>query len=256
VQNAVKIPPGRGVKSSSTVFATLDSIASYCCNGVFIERFSPGVWFKVAGKGDLLRASTCGFTSPFYNSIISVYKGGCDNLTCVADNDDANDWRGCSEDVFPAKDGEEYLVLVNGWGLSANAFELSVDKVSNVVQDGCFSLSPRLLCCTADSTTWLSPCLLRNVLRRSTRAAALNHMNLLVATMLTVKPRTVPQISFAVVLSGTLAVLWKLAKRARPSAIDASFCICDAPRVSLEVQIWTATYVLGRRDLGSRRQQR
>jgi len=67
-------------------------------------------------------------------------------------------------------------------------------------------------------------------------------MNLLVATMLTVKLRSVPLTRFAVVLAGTLAVLWKLGTCETYTDLsdsDASFCVCDAPRVSLEVQIWT-----------------
>ena len=73
---AVVIKPGQ-TKSGSTTFATVD--AAPACRT--ISPLSPGVWFRVTGTGGLLSASTCSFTSPFFDTQISVYKGGCGTLT-------------------------------------------------------------------------------------------------------------------------------------------------------------------------------
>lgn len=133
---ATKLNLGRPV-SGSTVFADVDDAPT--CAGVQVT--SGGVWYTIKGNGGLFRASTCGFTTLLMDSQISVYKGGCDSLSCVSANDNSpgcTDFRG--EVVFIAEEGVEYQILVHGFGIpefftTEGAYELVVDEVRSRTVD-------------------------------------------------------------------------------------------------------------------------
>ncbi len=80
---------------------------------------APGVWYQVLGDGQALRAETCGSG---YDTRLSVYEGGCDELSCVVSNDDACglqtivDWN--------SEEGSSYFILVHGFSESSGEFTL------------------------------------------------------------------------------------------------------------------------------------
>lgn len=82
---------------------------------------APGVWYRLAGLGQQVRAQTCGSS---FDTRLSVYEGTCDQLICVANNDD---FCGLQSGVeWTAKDGSSYFVLVHGFGQSLGNFTLAI----------------------------------------------------------------------------------------------------------------------------------
>ncbi len=129
-QDALRIDLGPQ-PSASTARATID-IAEAC--GTAFAPSAPGLWYKVIGTGNGMTATTCHEGTDF-DTQISVFCGGCDNLICVDGNDDTPDspeacllngpsrkstvnW--CSEQE------QEYLILVHGFGSNAGNFILEV----------------------------------------------------------------------------------------------------------------------------------
>jgi len=107
----------------STTSATYDN-APYC----YTTNTARGTWYRVIGNGHRLYASTCSeFTT--YDTKISVYSGGCNNLNCVIGNDD--DY-GCSystshsEVNWCSTNGVEYLILVHGYSDNSGGFIMSL----------------------------------------------------------------------------------------------------------------------------------
>ena len=80
---------------------------------------APGVWYQVTGDGQALRAETCGSG---YDTRLSVYEGSCDELSCVANNDDACGLQTIV--VWNSEDGVSYFILVHGFSESAGEFTL------------------------------------------------------------------------------------------------------------------------------------
>jgi hypothetical protein len=79
----------------------------------------PGIWFKFTGDGKYANLSLC---NAEYNTKINVYSGDCNNLVCVAGNDDA-----CgSQSVvnFQAILGVEYYIYVSGFNGETGAYRL------------------------------------------------------------------------------------------------------------------------------------
>lgn len=133
---ATKVKLGK-TYTGSTVFADVDSEAPTCND---IEPLSGGVWYEVKGNGGLFQASTCGFTSLLLNSQVSVYEGGCTELSCVTANSDGEgctDGRG--EALFLTETGTTYSILVHGFArvsgdnifTTEGAFEFVVNEVSS-----------------------------------------------------------------------------------------------------------------------------
>lgn len=131
----MNIVPGTGFAEGSTVVATVDSTAGRC-NGIDVS--SPGVWYKVDGTGGSLVASTCHQLS--FDTKLSVYSGGCDELVCVASDDD-----GCSSEVtnkasrvqFDTQAGVTYYILVHGYQSETGQFNLYVSRPEEYYNDFC-----------------------------------------------------------------------------------------------------------------------
>jgi hypothetical protein len=70
--------------SGSTASASVIDFAPEC--GSATEGTSPGVWYKIVGDGLNIEASACGAS---FDTQISVFTGGCGNLTCVIGNNDS-----------------------------------------------------------------------------------------------------------------------------------------------------------------------
>lgn len=86
---------------------------------------SPGVWYIVPGDGTTITASTCG--SADFDTKISVFCDGPES-SLIAGNDDA----GCTGPLHStvswcSEAGQNYLVLVHGFGGEAGRFQLSVE---------------------------------------------------------------------------------------------------------------------------------
>ena len=97
--------------------------APICEEGEGENPGAPGVWYTFPGNGDEVTASLCGSD---YDTQITIYKGNCDGeLECVVYNDDS----ACglqSEVSFMTDMGEDYYILVNGYGGETGDFILSL----------------------------------------------------------------------------------------------------------------------------------
>jgi hypothetical protein len=90
---------------------------------------APGLWYRLSGNGNTLEAHTC---SPItnYDTQLRVYRGDCGALVCVGGNDDASP--PCSLSslrssvTFDSIAGEDYFVLVHGFGAMSGSFELTI----------------------------------------------------------------------------------------------------------------------------------
>jgi len=77
------------------------------------QMTGPSVWYKVTGTGGVFNADTCLFGDTMYDSMLTVYQGDCDNLVCVANNDDS-----CGLQAgltWQTEAATEYLIVVHGF---------------------------------------------------------------------------------------------------------------------------------------------
>ena len=88
-----------------------------------------GVWYSLVGNGHILTASTCdGRTT--YDTKLTVYRGSCGAMTCVAGNDDD---ASCDVDTsslvsWCAETGVTYYVLVHGYLTHFGNFRLHISS--------------------------------------------------------------------------------------------------------------------------------
>ena len=83
---AAGISPGIPFSASNKFGSSVTNLP--VCNGVDASG-KPGTWYKVEGTGETLTASTCQ-GSRATDTLISVFRSACDNLSCVTANDNAN----------------------------------------------------------------------------------------------------------------------------------------------------------------------
>ena len=96
---------------------------------------APGVWYSFQGSGGTVVLSTCG--DPGYDTKINVYTGVCDDLTCIAGNDDGPN--GCfpgSEVTMQAQEGVTYLVFVQGYDGEQGTFNLELSCPTCIAPSG------------------------------------------------------------------------------------------------------------------------
>lgn len=103
-----------------TTLATVDPVDQ--CDATPVT--APGVWYRVIGTGATMTASLCGAAD--YDTKLSLYCGGCEAPTCLAQNDDACGLQ--SEISWCSAPGQQYYILVHGYNTSAGSFELSVSS--------------------------------------------------------------------------------------------------------------------------------
>jgi subtilisin-like proprotein convertase family protein len=117
---------GTAVVAGSTAGAFPDPEAFDCGTTVT----AAGVWYTVVGTGSPIVASTCEISlfpgSADYDTKISVYCGTCDELTCVAGNDDEAGCNFHSETNWCSQFGATYYVYVHGFGTATGNFELAL----------------------------------------------------------------------------------------------------------------------------------
>jgi hypothetical protein len=117
-----------------------------------VDAIGWGMWFKVVGTGNVLKATTCNGTTD-YDSQISIFCGDCDDLICVAGNNDdpeCDDTR-LSTVQWCSELGRTYFILVHGVGNSMGIFRIDItegDECDNPT--GC--QTPTGSCCAADGS--------------------------------------------------------------------------------------------------------
>jgi hypothetical protein len=86
----------------------------------------PSVWYRVAGTGAALTATTCALNVTDFDTVINVYCGSCDGLACVASNDDALCEPLHSEVTWCSEAGREYFIAVHGFAGATGDFDMVV----------------------------------------------------------------------------------------------------------------------------------
>ena len=95
------------------------------CAGVMVTG---GTWLNITGGDEVLRASTCaGSSDVALDTQILIYTGSCENLQCVAANDDFCGSR--SSVSWLARKGVDYFIFVHGYG--EDTFSLTVGYETN-----------------------------------------------------------------------------------------------------------------------------
>ncbi len=108
---------------------------------------APGVWYVVRGNGSNYVVNTCGAQEINYNHRISLYKGSCDALECVALDTHA---AVCAAYVYTpevrwcTEPGVDYYILWNGEGGRTGRFEV------NIWDDGPAACEPLGACCVGE----------------------------------------------------------------------------------------------------------
>ncbi|GJM31504.1 MAG: hypothetical protein DHS20C18_05050 [Saprospiraceae bacterium] len=109
-----------------------------------------GVWHAFLGTGDQITVSTCNAGTD-YDTKMGVFTGSCDNMLCVAGNDDSTD-PGCqlgtlnrfSKVSFPSVEGQYYYIYVTGFLANTGNYELSISCQDSGGSDDCGF--PEILC--------------------------------------------------------------------------------------------------------------
>ncbi|MHC4990778.1 MAG: hypothetical protein ACYTGC_07330, partial [Planctomycetota bacterium] len=129
----------------TTVFATLDMDAPFCGTAVT----SPGVWYTVQGTGTTMTASMCPpMGGADYDTKLSVYCFGCDELRCVTGIDDLC---GLQSEVSWCSAGATYFILVHGFGGQTGNFTLDLSEDGAPCVAGVLCL-PVGACCLPDGS--------------------------------------------------------------------------------------------------------
>ena len=97
-----------------------------------------GVWYRVEGTGKGILASTCSDNNFEFDSQLSIYSGSCEDLTCVAFNDDTPR-EDCpfghhSSVAWFGEEGVVYHIKVHGYSLSRGEFEFYVKEVDWAIE--------------------------------------------------------------------------------------------------------------------------
>mmetsp|Transcript_33724 Transcript_33724/g.81773 ORF Transcript_33724/g.81773 Transcript_33724/m.81773 type:complete len:809 (-) Transcript_33724:749-3175(-) len=103
------------VVNGTTVGAKLDG--SDQCDVGLSTRKSPGVWYLgMVQEDSLLIASLCNQGTSNFDTVLQVFSGSCESLTCIASNDDFEQVCGRRSLVsWNATAGELYHILVTGF---------------------------------------------------------------------------------------------------------------------------------------------
>lgn len=146
--DAIALSAGETV-SGSTLGASFDDVGF--CDTI---NSGPGVWYTVEGGGDALIFDTC---DTEFDTRISVFEGGCGALSCVAGNDQANDFS-CSEggsivEITP-EPGVAYHILVHGIFQFAGKFrDLAIQTFTGGVISHAFDIRKLRPDCYRSNTT-------------------------------------------------------------------------------------------------------
>ena len=144
--NAISLPLGT-VLQGTTVGATLDN-ATFCQ----AQNTGPGVWYVVQGTGAPITISTCDYVN--FDTKIGIYSGSCASLYCVAGNDDSPSCAFfASEVTFASQQGENYYVLVHGFGPTSGAFNVKATSSQAVAANSSCANATPITCGSVTSGT-------------------------------------------------------------------------------------------------------
>lgn len=79
-----------------------------------VSRGTLGVWYVVQASAVDNTCITVSTARSDFNTILAVYNGTCNNLTCVTENDDSSSLVRTSQVSFTAERGVLYYVFVGG----------------------------------------------------------------------------------------------------------------------------------------------
>ena len=85
---AFVIQCGSSVIANNEDCVEVDEVPSCALNPVTLP--SGGLWYSFEGTGEAITLTTCSPLTTF-DTYVSVYEGGCGDLTCVAGNDDQSE---------------------------------------------------------------------------------------------------------------------------------------------------------------------
>jgi len=114
------LPIACGTTVSGSTLEANDDDVQFCGT----SNTTAGVWYTFVGDGSNITLSMCGAAD--YDTKLSVYRGSCAQLICVAGNDDQPGCDRTSHVTFTAIPNAEYYVLVHGWSSSIGTFELAM----------------------------------------------------------------------------------------------------------------------------------
>jgi subtilisin-like proprotein convertase family protein len=151
--NAQPMTVGQTVRGNTSA-ATSDTAAQTGCGASATTQ--RGVWFRVAGTGDVLQASTC-TPNTGSNTIISVFSGVCGSLTCIGNNATTTCGASVRDDtavvVFPSTAGVDVYILVSNDTNGAGEFALAVTSLGPPISnDTCATATPVSLPSTTPAT--------------------------------------------------------------------------------------------------------
>jgi hypothetical protein len=118
--------PGPRIVHGTTFFATQDTLPDNCQTALTGQV---GVWYEVIGTGALISADTCGDGTNF-DTMISVYTGGCGALQCVGGDDDGCGVANRSSITWTSQIGVSYLVYVHGFEAATGDFQLEISAAA------------------------------------------------------------------------------------------------------------------------------
>jgi len=122
---AQAINVGDTVSGDTSVDGT-PSGAPFCGTSISAD----GVWFSVAGTGETLTATTCNQAA--YDTKINVFCLDCEDLVCVAGNDDGAGCAGFTSEIsWCSEVGADYGILIQGFGGETGAFDLTLSGAGN-----------------------------------------------------------------------------------------------------------------------------
>jgi hypothetical protein len=127
--------------TGTTVGATTEGTLPTCIGpgnqegGSNFSVTSAGVWYRVnVPTTQTVYADT--LTSSF-DTKLHVYTGSCAGLTCVTVNDDIVGSTFKSKVAFVANAGQDYYILVNGFGTATGTFTLNITGDATPANDNC-----------------------------------------------------------------------------------------------------------------------
>ena len=109
--------------SATTVGSSNDQMPDQCGAATGTQT-AGGIWYVLSGNNQEVTVTVANF-----DSRISVYTGTCGNLSCITGNDDDNvsEPFGLGSTVtFNSIAGNDYYIMVHGFGSSTGAFDMTV----------------------------------------------------------------------------------------------------------------------------------
>jgi len=85
---------------------------------------SPGAWYQMQGTGGLVKISTCDGAD--FDTKISIFRGRCDSLECVAGQDDSWPCGTTTLALFISESSTTYYILIHGYQMETGKFNMTV----------------------------------------------------------------------------------------------------------------------------------